>query len=64
MLAATESCSTRPELLLRQAEVLELAGRDADAAAALREAIELWERKGRWRKYAGPRSAWRPSKPR
>ncbi len=46
MLAATEELLGRPELLVRQAEVLELAGRDADAAAALREAIELWELKG------------------
>ena len=48
---------------MRQAEVLELAGRDADAAAALREAIELWELKGGVAEVHRPRSAWRPSKP-
>ena len=46
MMAETGELMRRPELLVREAEVLELAGREADAAAALREAIELWELKG------------------
>jgi class 3 adenylate cyclase/tetratricopeptide (TPR) repeat protein len=46
LMANTQEILTRPWLLTRQAEVLDLAGLLDEAAAALREAIELWELKG------------------
>jgi class 3 adenylate cyclase/tetratricopeptide (TPR) repeat protein len=42
LMADTQEILTRPWLLTRQAEVLELAGLPGEAAAALREAVELW----------------------
>jgi len=45
LLAPTEELLSRFELLLHQAEVLRFAGREADAAAAIEQAIELSERK-------------------
>jgi class 3 adenylate cyclase/tetratricopeptide (TPR) repeat protein len=55
LMAGTEELLTRPWLLVRQAEVLELAGREAEAAAALREAIDLWELKGALAEVRGAR---------
>jgi class 3 adenylate cyclase/tetratricopeptide (TPR) repeat protein len=46
LMADTQEILTRPWLLTREAEVLELAGLADEAAAALRESIELWELKG------------------
>ena len=46
VLRDTQELITRPSLLRHQAEVLLAAGRDADAAAALHEAIAAAERKG------------------
>jgi tetratricopeptide (TPR) repeat protein len=46
LMADTQEILTRPWLLTREAEVLDLAGLSDEAAAALREAIELWELKG------------------
>jgi tetratricopeptide (TPR) repeat protein len=46
LIGGTEELLTWPELLVSQADVLALAGRGADAAAALRDAIALWARKG------------------
>src|SRR5215203_3721316 len=46
ILRATQELITAPSSLRHQAEVLLAAGRDADAAAALREAIAAAERKG------------------
>jgi class 3 adenylate cyclase/tetratricopeptide (TPR) repeat protein len=44
--AGTTEYLTMPWLLLRQAEVLQLAGRDEDAASVLDEAVAIAERKG------------------
>jgi tetratricopeptide (TPR) repeat protein len=46
ILEGTEELLTLPELVLRQAEVLRLAGRTDEANAALERAIEVSERKG------------------
>ena len=46
LMAGTQEILTRPWLLTREADVLERAGLVDEAAAALREAIELWELKG------------------
>jgi tetratricopeptide (TPR) repeat protein len=46
IMAETQELLNLPDLLLRQAEVFQLAGLEGDATAALRQAIELFERKG------------------
>ena len=46
IISETQELLTLPDLLLRRADVLRLAGRPDEAADTLREAIELYERKG------------------
>jgi len=46
IMAETDELLFLPEVLLRQGEVLELAGRQTEATKAVRGAIELFERKG------------------
>jgi class 3 adenylate cyclase/tetratricopeptide (TPR) repeat protein len=45
-MAETDELLNRPAVLRRQAEVLELVGRSAEAASTLQQAIDLFERKG------------------
>jgi tetratricopeptide (TPR) repeat protein len=46
LMADTDYVELQANTLMSQAEVLSLAGRKADAAASVREAIELYARKG------------------
>ena len=46
IMTTTEELLSLPGFYLSQAEVLQLAGRDAEAAVALREAIDVAARKG------------------